>query len=115
MAFVQRDEAKKICGVYSLKQPGYAEEELADDDVEVLTYREETITGSRGRRIVRKSDIVTRLHEAGLLAAASKALNADLYTRERWYAADYPAIYADDPEALALLKAIGADPEVILA
>lgn len=66
-------------------------------------------------RLVPKSLIVSRLHAAGLLAAASEALNADLYRRERWYASDKPAIYADDPEALALLQAIGADPAVILA
>lgn len=67
------------------------------------------------RRMVQKSVIVTRLQEAGLLQAASDALAGDLYARERWYAADKSAIYADDPEAVALLEAIGADPEVILA
>jgi hypothetical protein len=67
------------------------------------------------RRLVPKSLIVERLQAAGKLAAASTALNADLYKRERWYAPDRPAIYADDPEALALLNAIGADPAVILA
>lgn len=67
------------------------------------------------RRLVRKSLIVQRLHEAKLLTAAQAALNADPYARERWYAADRPAIYADDPEAVALLIAIGADPQAILA
>lgn len=66
-------------------------------------------------RLVPKSLIIKRLHEAGKLAAASAALNANLYLRERWYAPDRPAVYADDPEALALLAAIGADPAVILA
>lgn len=67
------------------------------------------------RRMVPKSTIVTRLNTAGKLSAASSALNADLYTRERWYAPDKPALYFDDPEALALLQAIGADPAVIMA
>jgi hypothetical protein len=67
------------------------------------------------RRPVPKSLIVMRLNAAGKLAAASSALNADIYARERWYAPDKPAIYADDPEALALLEAIGADAEDILA
>jgi len=67
------------------------------------------------RRLVPKSVIIARLQEAGKLAAASAAINVDLYVRERWYAPDRPAIYADDPEALALLTAIGADPKVILA
>jgi len=67
------------------------------------------------RRLVAKSVIIARLQAAGKLAAASAAINADLYVRERWYAPDRPAIYADDPEALALLTAIGADRRVILA
>ena len=50
-------------------------------------------------RLVRKSIIVARLHAAGLLTAASQALNADLYTRERWYAPDQPAVYANNPES----------------
>jgi hypothetical protein len=67
------------------------------------------------RRQILKSLIVGRLHAAGLLAAASQALSADLYARERWYAADRPAVPADDADVIALLEAIGADPAVILA
>jgi hypothetical protein len=67
------------------------------------------------RRLVTKSLIISRLHEAGLLAAAKAALEADLYARERWYAPDRPAVYADDAETLALLSHIGADAAVILA
>ena len=39
----------------------------------------------------------------------------NLRLRERWYAPDQPAINADDPDALALLTAIGADPATVLA
>lgn len=67
------------------------------------------------RRLVLKSIIVTRLYEAGKLDAAQSALAANTYARERWYAPDKPGVYADDAEALALLVAIGADPDVILA
>lgn len=67
------------------------------------------------RRLVPKSVIVARLNEAGKLTAASQALNADILRRERWYAPDKPDVFADDPEALALLAAIGADPATILA
>ena len=67
------------------------------------------------RYLVRKSVIIRRLQEAGQLAAAAQALGADLYTRERWYSPDQPSIYNDAAEALALLRAIGADPAIILA
>lgn len=66
------------------------------------------------RRLVPKSLIVERLNAAGKLAAAKSALDANLYARERWYAPDKPAVYADDPEVLSLLAAIDADHEVIL-
>ena len=70
---------------------------------------------SPARRAVPKSRIVERLHAAGLLAAARAALDADIYARERWYAPDRPALYFDDAEALALLGAIGADADAIMA
>ena len=60
------------------------------------------------RRLVPKSLIVARLNAAGLLAAAKGALDADLYARERWYAPDRPAVYADDPEALHWLLRAGS-------
>ncbi len=64
--------------------------------------------------LVPKRKIVDRLAAAGKLDAARAALDAaDLYTRERWNTRD--AIYSDDKTALALLKAIGADPATILA
>ena len=66
------------------------------------------------RRLVPRSLIVDRLAEAGKLAMARAALDAaDLHTRERWNTRT--AIFADDPAALALLQAIGADPDMILA
>ena len=70
------------------------------------------------RRMVAKSAIVERLHNypgGEKLTAAQAALNANAYNRERWYAPDKPGVYADDPEVLALLTAIGVDPEIILA
>ena len=35
--------------------------------------------------------------------------------KEQWYASDKPVIYADDAATVALLTAIGADPNVVLA
>lgn len=95
---------------------------VATDSIEGLVLAEDgqslrpgTSEELSSRRLVSKSLIVERLNAAGLLAAAKAALDANLYARERWYAPDKPAIYADDAEALALLAAIGANPEIILA
>lgn len=66
------------------------------------------------RRLVSRGTIIERLQAAGKLDAARSALDAaPLYDRERWNSRD--AIYSDDPTALALLAAIGADPAAILA
>ena len=39
MAFVERDASKAIKGAYAIKQPGIAEEEVADDHAELLAFR----------------------------------------------------------------------------
>lgn len=63
-------------------------------------------------RTVPKSLVVARLIAAGKIAAANTALEADPAAKGRWYAADHPTVRADDPDAIALLQAIGAVPEV---
>jgi len=66
------------------------------------------------RVLVPKRVIIERLHAAGLLEQARAALDAaPLYTRERWNARE--AIYADDPVAVALITAIGGNPDELLA
>lgn len=85
---------------------------LAEDGV---SLRPGTPQELAPRRTVAKSLIIERLQAAGLLGAAKAALDSDLYARERWYAPDKPAIHADDAEALALLAAVGADSEAIMA
>lgn len=67
------------------------------------------------RRMVRKSVITARLIDAGKMEAAYAALTSNADNFGRWIASDRPAIYHDDPDALALLQAIGADPAVIMA
>lgn len=65
---------------------------------------------------VAKSTIIARLTDAQL-EAATAAFNRpeNLRLRERWYAPDQPAINADDPESVAFVLAIGADPAAVLA
>lgn len=67
------------------------------------------------RRMIRKSVVQTRLIDAGKMGAAYAALAANPVYFARWFAPDRPEIYADDPDALLLLKAIGADAEAVMA
>lgn len=70
--------------------------------------------GTPEPRLVLKRVIVDRLFAAGKLDAARAALDArPLYVRERWNVRD--SVYATDPDTIALLTGIGADPAVILA
>src|SRR5258708_5628058 len=87
----------------------------ADIEERVVTPEQYAILIPQTKRRVPKSLIIKRLNDAGMLARVKTALDANLYARERWYAPDRPSVDADDPEAVALLKAAGADPNVILA
>jgi hypothetical protein len=64
------------------------------------------------RRKISKSVIIDRLTDEQLAAAIT---GMTIRQQERWRAPDLPEVYADDPEILAVLHAIGADPEVVLA
>jgi hypothetical protein len=79
----------------------------------VESYEVEDIPAQR--RLVRKSTITARLIAAGKMEAAHAALMASPINFARWIAADRPAIYFDDPDAIALLTAIEADVEAIMA
>lgn len=95
--------------------------DITDIDVRDITAREAMEHADNRKRLpqqratIPKSIIIERLHAAGKLAAAKAALDSNLLLRERWYAPDRPAVNADDPDTIALLQAIGADPKVILA
>ncbi len=66
---------------------------------------------------VSRRTIVKRLAAAGALDAAEAALNAaDSETRWRWNTVDtVGGVFSDDAATRALLAAIGADPQTILA
>ncbi|MDF2994685.1 MAG: hypothetical protein K0R27_322 [Xanthobacteraceae bacterium] len=67
------------------------------------------------RRRLPKSLVQDRLIAAGKLDAAYAALTAHPASFARWFAPDHPEVYADDPDALELLAAIGADAAQVMA
>lgn len=67
------------------------------------------------RRMIRKSLVKQRLIDAGLMDAAYTLLTAHPVSFARWFDMDYPEVFVDDPDAMALLAAIGADANIILA
>ncbi len=73
------------------------------------------LLGPTARRKVRKSTVQARLIDVGKMDAAYVALTANPTYFARWFAPDHPEVYADDPDTIALLMVIGADPESIMA
>lgn len=61
---------------------------------------------------VRKSTIISRVTDEQLSNAIAMMTPRQ---QERWRASDQPAINADDPETIAVLKAVGADPAIVMA
>lgn len=103
--------------VVEIKPPLGAGQQYGDVTVAIYDDRVEqthaVIAKRFQRRLIPKLAIVDRLDAAGLLDAALDAIEADRRTKARWDAAS--EIANDDPTALALLAAIGADPAAILA
>lgn len=64
------------------------------------------------RRMVPKWKVVQRLTDEQLEAAYALMT---LRQQERWRAAAFPDVYADDPETLAVLAAVGSDAEAVMA
>jgi hypothetical protein len=79
-------------------------------DVVIETYA--TTNAEPVRRLVPKSVILSRLTDAQLDAALAMLTTRQ---KERWRAADKPAVYFDDAETVGLINAIGADPAVVMA
>lgn len=101
----------------------YANGERIENSPEIMLMGDITIeehfktlkNPSSPKRTVAKSTIVSRLIETGKIEAAYAALTADPAAWARWVASDRPVINYDDPDAIALLNAIGANPDEILA
>lgn len=68
-----------------------------------------------GRQQVLKSVVQARIIEAGKMPAAYAALTENPVYFARWFAPDHPAVNCDDPDAVALVAALGLDPAEILA
>lgn len=67
------------------------------------------------RPMVLKSTVQQRLIDAGKMDAAYAALTSNATYFARWFAPDHGKVYCDDPDAISLVTAIGADPDIILA
>lgn len=96
--------------IYDEKPEGLSFEEVADDDPRIAAFQNRAAP----RRIA-KDVVVARLTEAGKIDAALALLLKDASAFARWFAPGRTEVNVDDPDAIALLRAIGADSEKILA
>ena len=67
------------------------------------------------RRLIRKSVVQERAHTLGKLASILTVLRSpgQEISYARWFAPDWPNVYADDAGMLAILSAVGCTPEEI--
>lgn len=86
---------------------------LVDLTEDEIAARQAEISAPKEAHLVSTYRIVLRLAEAELINAADAELNKSPLLRAKFYTVG--SIRADDPNALALLKAIGADASVIMA
>ncbi len=64
------------------------------------------------RWLVPKSTVLSRLTDAQLSHALSLMT---VRQQERWRAPDKPEVWNDDPDTIAVLQAVGANPTLVLA
>ena len=110
-------------GIYQIEPPRAPEGKIvagpdrlvADKDGRPVIERDYEDAPPPPRPMVRKSVVQDRLIEIGKIDAAYEALTSNPASFARWFAPDRPEVYCDDPDAIQLLRAIGADPAVILA
>lgn len=69
----------------------------------------------RPRALLPKSLVTQRIIDAGKIAQAVTALMSQPALFARWVAPDHGQVYADDPDAVALITALGLDPDEVLA
>ena len=59
------------------------------------------------RRLIKKSVVQERVNAIGKLGTVLAALNSEPLYFARWFAPDWPNVYADDEGLLAVLTAVG--------
>lgn len=91
--------------------PLYAQVSAAAEGVE-LPPEPEPESQPTPTRQVEKAVIMSRITDDQLKQAMELMT---LRQQERWRMPGYPKLNVDDPELLALLTAIGADPDTVLA
>jgi hypothetical protein len=64
---------------------------------------------------IAKSVVQARIITKGKMAQAYAMLVANPIYFARWFAPDHPVVYCDDPDAMILVRALGLDPQEILA
>lgn len=83
-----------------------------DDELAQFGIKVVEVDAPPSRRMIEKSVVMERLTDEQLETALSLMTSRQ---KERWRMPGHPQIYVDDPELLALLSAIGADADKVLA
>lgn len=78
-----------------------------DEEAQWTADQEALASRPAPRRLIKKSIVQERVNAIGKLGTVLTALNAEPLYFARWFAPDWPNVYADDEGLLAVLTAVG--------
>lgn len=84
-----------------------------EEEAEWAAWQAEQANIPPPRRLIPKSTVQERCAAIGKLDELMTALLANPLYFGRWFASDWPRVYADDEGLLAMLRAVGCTPEQI--
>lgn len=111
------DTLGRYIGGFADAEPpaGAIEVPFAPEDARQVWDRSAWSAAPPARRTVAKSVVMIRITEKGKMAQAYAMLTANPENFAKWFAPDRSVVYCDDPEAVAVVRALDLDPAVILA
>jgi hypothetical protein len=105
--YIRRDGGGAIGGYAANPQPGNAAFDTAPTPWDDPAFQAWLVAQSAApRRLIKKSVVQERVNAIGKLGDVFTALNANPINFARWFAPDWPEVYADDPGLLAVLAGV---------
>lgn len=116
MIWSAEDRAEAGLLLIAEPDPAPAGQTIASTSLEVVDGEVRRVAAyAPARRLISKDVVMARLDSAGLVDAAQAALLRRPVLFGRWFHKDWPEVYADDTDMVAMLTAIGADVAAITA
>jgi len=119
-ALLWSDQERAASGISTIVEPAVPDgQRIASSELQVIDGAVVRVAEFEAipvvRRLIPKSVIQDRLIAAGKIAAVLAALQSSPADYVKWFAPDWPNVFADDERMIEVLIAVGADVETITA